>query len=392
MHRRAMEQDPAQQRNQEVVEDLVNDLLCLPSPFVSTTPDPRLPSSFVSTTAETPHRRRRQRPTHLALSCTPLDSPLVWGAHPPDGTSSGASAACTANPTSSGASAKTATPTRASLRAHLRKHSHPRATSRGSTPNESCSGDVVAAPEVRSTSSRKLVATHKWLNDEVFTRSLGRGAPLDRLVQSHSDGELHHAKADTSEDASPLRRSQTALSRSKPAPPAPPSQPAQPAQPRRHWESLRAHSRQLKVSLAKANSPSTLASLGRDDAAGPRSVHLKSAAYTLMAAFPTGRNHHEAGMAVLKWEMHERMELAERKRQIALHTSRHGSTRHFAGPHVDPGTGEGGSRGAVAPPVMRQASGRQFSTSTDARFRRQSGALSLIRKHGFALAVASGRG
>ncbi|KAJ1481967.1 hypothetical protein T484DRAFT_1805658 [Baffinella frigidus] len=59
-----------QQRHQQVVEDLVNDLLCNCSSFGSTTADP-------------PRRRRRMRPTHLAspsgASYIPLGAPFVQG-------------------------------------------------------------------------------------------------------------------------------------------------------------------------------------------------------------------------------------------------------------------------------------------------------------------------
>ncbi|KAJ1494842.1 hypothetical protein T484DRAFT_1926528, partial [Baffinella frigidus] len=361
MHSRAMQQDPAQQRHQQVVEDLVNDLLCLPSSFVSTTPDPRLSSSFVSTTAETPHRRRRQRPTHRASSCIPLDSPL---AHPPDRassasaactatrTSSGASAACTASRTSSGASAKTTTPTHTSLRAHSRERSHPRATSRGPALTTSPKHD-----SLRSHSGRKLVATHKWVHDLPPASSAGRHT----LLYAPYDGQLNNAKADTSEDASPLRRS-------------------------RSRQLQKANSRRQLASLAPAPSR-------RDDTAvssrhaAPRSVHLKSAAYALIAAFPTRTRDHEACIAVMNWENAERTLIRERKWQNAMQTSRQGSTRHLAGPYMDPGTGGGGSRGAVAPPVTPQASGKHLSTSTDTLASGQSHTLLLIRKHGFALGL-----
>ncbi|KAJ1467570.1 hypothetical protein T484DRAFT_1858370 [Baffinella frigidus] len=247
-----------QQRHQQVVEDLVNDLLCNCSSFGSTTADP-------------PRRRRRMRPTHPAspsgASYIPLGAPLVQGTSVPPSVSPLA----LPSPTTS--------PKYDSLCAHSRE------TSSWSTPTTSRSKYAVARSSVRD--SRSPVA-----------RSSGRDSPLAHSAhRRHAHAEcasrahMHHAKADKLQNAS--RRSQTAGDLSQPA---------------------RSACR-LSVALERAPSPS------RRNVASGLSKHLKATSHAIIATRPTRLTIADLGggvsndpLTMLQWEHQERV-AATRRRQ-----------------------------------------------------------------------------
>ena len=221
----------AQQRHQQELVDLVNDLLCHSSSFVSTTPE-----------QDPPLRRRRQRLAHLAsparaASCIPLDSPLVRGPSGPPAVATmdispqhgGASKALIGRRTSSGASAQS---TKAGSVTSTTSHdslSHSREASAGPSPTTTPKHDLL-----RSHSRRQLVrgSSHKWGQDSPLAHDSPPAlhSPHPRhacghvcaecAARAHSGGKVPHAKGTA---ASTLRRSQTAGSLSQPAhtPPEP---------------------------------------------------------------------------------------------------------------------------------------------------------------------------
>ena len=183
MHRHTMQQD---QRHQQVVEDLVDDLLCHSSSFVSTT------------AADPPRRRRCQHQTQMASTSRDAScNPFVWGPR-------GLPAVAPALPTdqiSSGASVKRIQVWSAASPTTSKKHD-----------------------SLRSQSRRKHVSTHEWGRDSPPACTSKCDLPLARsphllhvrgvgASRRHSDGEVHHAKDDTREHASSTMRLPVELTR-----------------------------------------------------------------------------------------------------------------------------------------------------------------------------------
>ncbi|KAJ1488408.1 hypothetical protein T484DRAFT_1783247 [Baffinella frigidus] len=283
-----MEKEMEQQRHQEVVEDLVNDLLCNCSAFLP--------------------RRRRQRPLHLrspssATSCIPLDSPLVQD---PCGPPAVTPLALPTERTCSGAASAKST------KRGIAASTGPSATTK---PKR----DSLAAKHSR----RKLVPAYT------------RGRDLPELTsRAHSGGKVLPAKADTSKDASPtFSRSHTAMALSRPAQPARRQLTAAPTRALSHRD----------LTVAPNTSPSLHSAPSRHDAAPTgrnvaSSVHLKALAHAVIASTSTRTPSASANLAMLSWEHQERLEIKARRAQAA-------ALRDHSEPNVDPASGEDGSCG-----------------------------------------------
>jgi hypothetical protein len=200
--RMAMEQDRAQYRramkqHQEVVEDLVNDLICHSSSFVSTPPDP-------------PLRRHRQRPAHLASTSTfasPFDTASDWQIEPalssqdffarppPIDQGNGCPIGRTSSSHSRG-------------RGHSRERGHSRGASRGQSPATSARHDPL-----RSHSHRKRLSAPQSGHDWPIAR-------VSSLDSPHAPSQLH-----------PQQRRTGSGGRQLEPPPQPSSAPPAPAQP-----------------------------------------------------------------------------------------------------------------------------------------------------------------
>ena len=301
-----------ERRHQQVVEDLVNDLLCSSSSFVLTTPQPA-PQA----------RRRRQRPLHLAsppraASCIPLDSPHARGPSVPPAVASAEAAQAQQRSSLATTQRRAEAPDRSidpvlfgktSNRASTRRLEDGRGVSRGPTPTTS--------PNLRLHSRRRISTSCPDFSPlarlSVHSSPLAP-APRHKRVcvecakcasRIRSDGKVHHAKADTREHDLAMRQTLSARPQSLPAH-SPKHFSAEPLQPPRSL-------RPLPTGLPRA--PSL-----RNVAAGLRSVHLRSAALAVIATFPLpraglGRAVSNADVALIQWEHHLRLEQAVQRRE-----------------------------------------------------------------------------
>ena len=266
-----MVQHHAQDQDQQVVEDLVNDLLSYPPPFISAHPP----------------RRRRQRPSRAA-SCVPLDSPLVR--------------APTREALWSGGHAHAATPPQHS---GTRKPPILERSSNGTKRLKDGSGALgtlnpfewsLQRPDPDPTPKHSL-RTH-LRRTLLSTRTSDLDSPLARPHQAAA-ATIKHASSST-------RRSQS--EHVFPTAPPLPHRPQPPAELRR-TPSFR------NVSAGGREGMPALHSVGEY----PQNVRLKAVAHTLIATLPTralGGTVANADLAMLKWEHQERLALAVRQREV----------------------------------------------------------------------------
>ncbi|KAJ1482112.1 hypothetical protein T484DRAFT_1805064 [Baffinella frigidus] len=228
------------------------------------------------------------------------------------------------------------------------------------------------------------------VNDLLSTFSSFRPRRQCTSRSHHSGGKVHHATADTSEDAS------TSLALSQPAKPLEhvPEDQLQRARSHRHLAQLvhapSHHHHHPHVAPHLQRSPSrrnvelTKAPSRRNLVEGPRSVHLKAVAHALIASADMIRGtRSSADLAVMKWEHHERLKIVENRAKCAA------SARQLSSPHMDPRIA---ADHAVAPQLAPQTTSKLIiRPCTDSLVRSKwSAALSLIRAKGFDLADSAG--
>jgi hypothetical protein len=346
MHRHALEE---QQRHQQVVEDLVNYLLCHSSSFVSTTP-----------AQNPPLRRRRQRPPQSVLCnevkevertvSSPLERTVISHRH------SARRAFSTPGPASiqrdrSGSPAVAFSPQHRGARKppsdRTSNGASPKSikdgASRGPTPTASPKHDSLLAHSRRKflwTDSRYSPSARSSDPDSPLAH-----APRHRHLCGECASRAHSREADARKHASPTmqRRTQSAEPLSQPAQPLghfPVEHPRRAQSLRERTPSIRERAPSISI---RPSQPTRAAARRKSNvASGLRSVHLKAVAQALIAGKRMGgRFDLHQDMAMMQWERQERMELAERKRQARAAQER---AREDGAP---PG-------GAGAPVVARQ--------------------------------------
>ena len=267
--------------DQQVLEDLVNDLLCSFSVFVSTIPAAPAP----------PPRRGRQRPLHLAspsraATCIPLDSPLARAPTGPPAVAplspnkhhhaalSPQHSVARKHPIDQGTGGKLLFD-RTSTRTSARLLKDARGASRGPTPD--------FLPLARSS---------------VHVSPLAHAARHRYVCAEHS-GKVHHAKADTigQDPATPRTQSADSLS--------------QPSQSLGHFEPLQ-QARSLRPPPVEPTRAPPLRN-------GLRSMDFRSAAQAIRGTFGVrGRTVSNEDVAMIEWEHHQRLELAVRRRESVM--------------------------------------------------------------------------
>ena len=273
-----------QDKHQQEVEELVNDLLSYPPPFVSTRGS----------------RRRRQRPSRAA-SCIPLDAPVAWApsrdalwngehAYAPSSQRGGGHAHKVPSTQHSGAR-KPPIFERSSTGSSIKRLKDESGASRSPTPTSS----PMQRDSLHGASRGPTPTPSPMLRDSLHAHSRRKLLSLRSTHKPDLDSPLahpHQVAASTSvPSSSPTRRSQ-----SEPLP---------------------------TPSLELLHRTPSL----RNMVSGKRCVRLKAVAHALIATLPTRackddvppspvqRQVTSADLAVLTWEHQERLALAARQRE-----------------------------------------------------------------------------